>query len=121
MTDPKAIQAAQNLTNAYKENTATLNKILWRNRILMTIAAVQLAGFGFLGLGYRNLNQTTDKVSASQQAACEEGNKVRTGLLRVADKLEEFNRLDPNGQSQASKDFIVELRTDFALRQCEVK
>lgn len=106
------------LTFALEENSAALGRVLRRQRITMAVTALLAALMLITGYLYVEVRQ-------AQNAACESGNNVRSGLLRVADTLEAaYAAPRPDGRERTpveverERDFVADLRTDFALRDC---
>lgn len=116
MTDP--VTAASELTAALQDNTASLRKVLDRQRLLAVSVALLLGLFGLQGWFLLELRDT-------QHHACVANNDLRSGSLHIADALEQSLAAPrPDGRERtsaeiaATREFIADLRSDFALRDC---
>ena len=118
-TDP--IAAAAELTESFQQTANAikdLSKMPGRVRtlrVLMATVFLLVAGVGWL----------VYRVDEAQEKACESGNNVRGGLLHIADTLEAAQlaprpdgRVRTEAEVEAARQFIADLRTDFALRDC---
>lgn len=118
-TDP--IAAATELTESFRDVTEELRDLkmvagrVRTLRILMLLVFVLFAITGWLMW----------RIDESQEAGCRAGNNVRRGLLNVADTLEASQQAPrPDGRErtpaevEAGRQFVADLRDDFALRRC---
>lgn len=113
-----AVGVARRLTRELKANTEVLRRVLRRQRLLwlaLSLLAILLLGIGLLYLEVRD----------TQQEACRNSNDVRTGLLHIADSIEAQAREPrPDGRPrteqeiEATREFVADLRADFALLAC---
>lgn len=104
------VNAARELSASLHENTTQLrevqgelHKIKNRYRIVtacLIMTFVLLAGTLYTRYDYK-------------KAACQEDNSLRSGLLHVADQLDDALESNPTNDA-----FVAGLREDFALRDC---
>lgn len=117
-TTPAALARAVELKQALSDNTEALNQVK-RHQFITTGALLGLL------IAYVVLGALFFQVRATQQSACESGNKVREGLLHVADVLE-ASQQEPRADGrertpreiEQGREFVADLRRNFALRDC---
>lgn len=99
--NPDPVITASELAAALRENTQALQSLRNRYRLILAFVLITAMAVGF-----------SFKV---RYDACLDDNRLRTGLLNVADTLEAGGEPTPERAA-----FVAELRRDFALRDCVV-
>ena len=111
----EAVDAAKALTATLAEQTTVLGKVLIRQRWQTVAIALVLVLSLVLGAYAIRANNAADTAKKAITANCEANNKIRTGLLDVADFLEELGGADPDPDLVA---LVARMRRNFALRDC---
>lgn len=125
---PDTLATARELTRALDEHTEevhqlreTVGRLDTRQWIMGAVTLVLLVVAVVEGLLYLSVRSAQADIEAAQadvkvaqQASCIRGNELRTGLLNIADLLEEMG----SGEIEARRVVEESLRANFALRDC---